>query len=152
MVMLGGHFDSRFVINDRWLIPFFGGGLYGATGSYDTVLTAIDGSVATLRPSTLFRVEALLPGLGYRYKHRRNMLAISVRPGFSGLRMSGAVADGRGSEAVDFKGTAFLVQAEFQACRRLDPEFRICVDVAPRLYEAVVANGAMVGLSMEWGR
>ena len=51
--------------------------------------------------------------------------------------------------------TAFFydagLQTDIKACRRLDPTTRLCLQVAPRLYDFGFVNGATVGLRIEWG-
>lgn len=120
-------------------------------GSYDAVVTHVDGSVARLRPWSAYRADILLPGIGYRVKHRRLMFAAAVRTGISVLKMYGSVAAGAERAALDATGASFLLQAELEACRRLDPTTRACLFVAPRLYEQRLINGATFGFRMEWG-
>jgi hypothetical protein len=53
---------------------------------------------------------------------------------------------------MDLRAASFLVQAELEACRRLDPTTRLCLQVAPRIFDHELLNGVMFGLRMEWGR
>jgi hypothetical protein len=134
------------------LIPGLGFAGYGAVGSYDTIVTSADGSIARARPWTTYRLDVLLPGIGYRMKHRRYMFVASVRTGISALHMSGSVAGGTGETLAALSGVSGVLQVELEACRRLDPVTRVCAQVAPRIYDFGFMNGATLGLRVEWGR
>jgi hypothetical protein len=150
--LLGFVVDSNVVVDQRWNVPFLGFGLSWAAGSYDTRVLGLDGSIAKLDPSSAFRFDVLLPGLGMQGKLRRWSWAATVRSGFSYLKMDGAVAAGPSWESLHLaKGTP-LVQAEIEGCRRMDPEERICVQIAPRVWEHEFMNGLMISLRAEFGR
>jgi len=149
---LGGAFDMGVSVDDRWIVPVLGFAGYGAIGSYDTVVTSIDGSIARVHPWTSYQVDVLLPGIGYRVKRRRFMFAATIRSGFSYFGASGVVSGGALSTPFSASDFSPLVQAELEACRRLDPLTRVCLHVAPRIYDFGFLNGATFGLRVEWGR
>ena len=149
---LGGAFDMGVTSDDRWAIPLFGFGGYAAVGSYDTIVTSVDGSIARARPWSTYEVDVLLPGLGYRVKKRRFMFAATLRTGIVYLATGGSVAGGADFVPFTASGTSALLQAEIEACRRLDPLTRVCLHIAPRIYEFGFLNGATFGLRVEWGR
>ncbi len=150
--MLGVGLDLDLTIDDRWKVPLFGGNAWWTVGSYDALVSSLDGSVANLRTWSTFRGDVLLPGFGRRWKHRRNMWAAAVRSGVSFATMGGTVAAGSESYPIDLSAVTFLVQVELEGCRRLDPTTRVCLQVVPRLYEYELLNGVTFGVRMEWGR
>ncbi|MDB4946296.1 MAG: hypothetical protein JWP97_5830 [Labilithrix sp.] len=152
LVGLGGAVDTSFTVNGRWFVPLAGVGLYAAVGTYDTVRTTVDGSIAYYRPWSTWQGDLLLPGLGRRFTRRRWMFAADVRLGASFLVGRGSVADGATSTRLELTGASFAVLAEVEACRRLDPENRVCLQVAPRLYDFGAINGGTFGLRWEIGR
>lgn len=152
LAMLGVGLDLDLTIDDRWRIPLIGGQVWWPVGSYDASVTSIDGSIARLRPWTTFRADALLPGIGRRFKHRRFMWAATIRGGISFAAMDGDVAAAGTTEKLELSAATFLVQAELEGCRRLDPTTRVCLVVTPRLYEYELLNGITFGIRMEWGR
>lgn len=152
LVSAGGGFDLATVIDDHYVVPLVGFAAWGAVGSYPTIITSADGSIARASPWTTYQVEMLLPGIGYRMKRRRFMFGASIRTGVSWMHMSGAIAGGAGETLVALSGISPLIQVELEACRRLDPVTRVCLQVAPRLYDFGVMNGATLGLRVEWGR
>lgn len=149
---IGGGFDLSLIIDDRWAIPAFGLGGYGAVGSYPAIVTSIDGSIAHVRPWSTYEIDLLLPGVGYRVKRRRFMFSASVRTGVSVLHVGGSVAGGGDEQPITLSGVSPMLQAELEACRRLDPITRVCVQIAPRIYDFGIMNGATLGLRVEWGR
>lgn len=149
---MGGGVDVGLTLDDRIYLPGIGFAGYGAVGSYDTVLTSADGSIARARPWTTYRLDFLLPGIGYRMKLRRFMFVASVRTGVSGMYMEGSIAGGDGEALASLSGVSGVVQVELEACRRLDPVTRICAQLAPRIYDFGFMNGATLGLRVEWGR
>ena len=149
---LGGSFDLSVVLDDHWVLPGFGLGAYAAVGSYPTVLTSVDGSVARVRPWTMVEIDLLGPGIGYRITKRRFMFSGALRSGLSIMRVSSSVAAGTDTQERALTGVSVMVQAELEACRRLDPGTRVCLQVAPRLYDFGGLNGATFGLRVEWGR
>jgi hypothetical protein len=152
LAMLGLGADVELTLDDRWKVPLVGGNVAWAVGSYDSLVTSVDGSIASVRPWSTFRGDFLMPGVGRRWKHRRNMWAATVRTGVSILTMGGSVAAGAGSVDLDLKAATFLVQLELEGCRRLDPTTRVCLQIVPRIYEHELLNGLTVGLRMEWGQ
>jgi len=152
MTFLGPYIDSSLTIDDRWMLPLIGFGAYGAIGSYDSVVTSRDGSIVRVRPWTTFAGEVLLPGLGYRAKERRWLFGGQLRTGVGWLTLDGSMASGADSNAIDLSRATFLLAAELEVCRRLDPVTRVCLAVAPRIYDHGLLNGATAGLRVEWGR
>ena len=152
MVSLGGSFDVAATVDDRWVLPIVGFAGYGAIGSYDTIVTSVDGSIAKVRPWTTYEIDLLLPGIGYRLKKRRYMFGAVLRTGVSALGISGTIAGAGDETQFTAAGLSFLVQAEVEACRRLDPVTRVCAVVMPRIYDFGFMNGATFGLRVEWGR
>jgi hypothetical protein len=153
LTLLGAYVDSAVVLDDHWVVPLFGGGFYGSIGSYDVIITSRDGSIVRAFPWTAFGIDMLTPGLGYRTKQRRWAFEAVVRTGVSWLYMDGVLADGADHVPMDeMMHASFLVQAELEACRRLDPTSRVCLQVAPRIYDHELLNGISFGLRAEWGR
>jgi len=148
----GGYFEIGASVNDRFLVPLVGIGGYAAGGLYDPVVTSLDGSITRVRPWTTTRFDGLLPGFGYRVKQRRWMFGFAARAGFSVISVRGGVASGIGWDDLELTALSPLLQAELEACRRLDPVTRVCLQVAPRIYDGVFMNGATFGLRMEFGR
>ena len=68
------------------------------------------------------------------------------------MSMGGSIAGGTGDSSTSLSGFSGVLQAELAACRRLDPVTRVCVQVAPRIYDFGFMNGATLGLRVEWGR
>jgi len=149
---LGGSFDIGVVVGDRWVLNGFGVGLWGAVGSYPAIVTGVDGSIARARPWTMFDVDFTLPGVGYRLKRRRWMFGAGVRTGISIMHVSASIATGADAQDMSLTGVSVMLQAELEACRRLDPVTRVCLQVAPRIYDFGIMNGGTLGLRMEWGR
>lgn len=152
VLLMGTTIDFGLVLDDRLRIPLLGGGLYWAFPSYDTQITSYEGSIARVRPWTLGRAELLLPGIGQRWKYRRNMFAATVRTGVIGTTVEGTIVSGRETDALDMHAVSFLVQAELEGCRRLDPTTRVCLQVVPRVYDHELLNGVIFGVRMEWGQ
>jgi hypothetical protein len=148
----GAGFDLGATVNDRIVVPGIGIAGYGAIGSYDTVLTSADGSIARAHPWTAYRLDILLPGIGYRWKHRRFMFETSLRTGISAMYMSGSIAGGSGDVATSLSAYSAVLEVQVEACRRLDPVTRVCLQVAPRIYDFGFMNGGTLGLRVEWGR
>ena len=149
---VGAMFDMGISTDDRWTIPLLGFGGYGAVGSYDGLVTSADGSIARLRPWSTYEIDILLPGLGYRMKRRRFMFSATLRTGFAYVATGGSIAGGESYVPITATATTAIFQAEVEACRRLDPLTRVCLHVAPRIYEFGFLNGATFGLRVEWGR
>lgn len=149
---LGGSFELSLVVEDRWVIYGFGAGTYVATGSYAPVITGVDGSIARIRPWTMVDIDLTTPGLAYRMKRRRWMFAAGLRTGVTLMHVDATVAGGSSSEDMPLNGVSFMLQAELEACRRLDPATRVCLAISPRVYDFGILNGGTLGLRMEWGR
>ena len=152
LTWMGAGFELGMTVDDRIVVPGVGVAGYAAVGSYDTVITAADGSIARVNPWTAYRIDVLLPGIGYRTKHRRYMFEASLRTGVSAMYMAGSIAGGAGESSTSLSAYSGVLQAELEACRRLDPVTRVCVQIAPRIYDFGFMNGASLGLRVEWGR
>jgi len=152
LTWVGAGFELGMTIDDHIVIPGFGIAGYGAVGSYDAIVTAADGSIARVRPWSAYRLDVLMPGIGYRVKHRRFMFEASLRTGISAMYMGGSIAGGASESETKLSAFSGVLQAELEACRRLDPVTRLCVQVAPRIYDFGFMNGATLGLRVEWGR
>jgi hypothetical protein len=152
MAFVGLGFDSSWVVDRRWRLPFLGISFTAAVGPYDARVTSYDGSIAELRPWTAGRTDILFPGFGYRGAYRRFGWATAVRPGLSILSMDAGIAGGADSADVTLKSVSFVLEAEIDACRRLDPELRLCAVIKPRLFERDLVSGVTMGISLEWGR
>ena len=152
LAMMGVGGDVELTIEDRWKVPLLGGNAHWAVGRYDETVTGFDGSIARLRPWSTFRGDILLPGVGRRWTHRRNMWAAAIRTGLSFATMGGSVAAGTETVPLDLDAKTFLVQVELEACRRLDPTTRVCLQLVPRVFEHELMNGVTFGVRMEWGR
>ncbi len=148
----GAGFDLGMTVDDRIVIPGIGIAGYGAVGSYDTVITAADGSIARVRPWSAYRLDVLLPGIGYRWKHRRYMFEATLRTGVSAMYMGAAIAGGAAESPTSLSAYSGVLQAELLACRRLDPVTRVCLELAPRIYDFGFMNGGTLGVRVEWGR
>jgi len=143
--------DLALVLRPRLTVPLFGLGVYLPVGDHAPIRSAVDGSIATAQPWRLTGVELLGPGIGVRTIERRYFFEALVR--VSLLVLTGSSQIAAGSEAVDVTvhGLAPGVRAELSACRRLDPESRLCLTVAPRLLEVVPLAGVTAGLTWVWG-
>jgi hypothetical protein len=152
ITLYGSHFDVALTIRDRWSIPLLGGGVYGAVGPHDGILTTLDGSMVRLRPWTTVRADMLLPGVAYRLKKRRWMFTFGGRIGVGYTSLKGSVASAAEVDELDIEKATVFLQSEIEACRRLDPTTRLCVQVAPRLYDYQLLNGGTLSLRIEWGK
>ena len=148
----GAGFELGASVDDRIVVPGIGIAAYGAVGSYDTIITSADGSIARVHPWTAYRLDILLPGIGYRWKHRRFMIQTSLRTGVSAMFMDGSIAGGASDAATSLSGFSAVLEVQLEACRRLDPVTRVCLQVAPRIYDFGFMNGGTLGLRVEWGR
>lgn len=152
LFLAGGAFDLELTVDDKWKVPLIGAGLYANVGERDAVVSSLDGSAVRLRPWTAVRGDVLLPGVGRRWKQRRNMWGIALRTGASFVRMRGTVAAGTETYSLDLMRATFVVQMDVEWCRRLDPTLRVCAQVSPRVYDHEALNGITGGLRFEWGR
>ncbi len=151
LTTVGAYLDTELTWKGPTTMPLFGLGYYGALGSYDSVTTSVDGSVAHLQPWTTYRWDVLLPGIGARFKARRWMFELGARTGISILGMHGYVAEGADTQRIDPSGASFLLLGQASICRRLDPWQRICIEAQPRLYDFGFLNGGTAGIRWEWG-
>jgi hypothetical protein len=138
-------------VDDRWLLPIAGMSFGWAVGSSPRVVTGVDGSIVELRPWSSDVLTVLLPGLGVRIKQRRWAFAAQVVPVVSVVWMNATVATGASSQDESLFAATLGARADLEACRRLDPVERLCVFVAPALYEFSVLGGGSAGLRMEVG-
>ncbi len=152
LTWMGAGFELGMTVDAHVVIPGLGIAAYAAVGSYDTVLTSADGSIATVRPWTAFRIDVPLPGIGYRVKERRWMFQADIRTGISIMSLNGTIAGGSSETETPLTAITPMLVAEVEACRRLDPVTRVCLQVAPRIYDFGVMNGGTLGLRVEWGR
>ncbi len=148
----GVQVDWSFVARRRWVFPLLGVETGFAIGSSAATLTSFDGSIAEVEPWTAYRVTALLPGVGVRARIRRWSFAVTARPTAVVVGANTRLAFGSGS--IDLSEPFRLgvgARADLEACRRLDPEDRVCAFVAPNLYELGAMNGGTAGLRWELG-
>lgn len=139
------------VLDDRWLFPLFALGVAHAVGTYPSVATHVDGAATWLRPASAFRVELLLPGVGYRVKHRRWAASAVARIGVSAVVMDARIAD-QGQRLDALASAASLsVRVDLSACRRFGPLERLCLVGSPHVYDFGPMNGLTVGLRWEMG-
>jgi hypothetical protein len=147
----GGFADATLVLRPRVSFPMFGLGAYLPLGDHAPVFSAVDGSIATVQPWRMFSVDVLGPGIGIRTTERRYFFEATARIAL--LYMGGKAQLAAGREVVDAEvyGVAVGLRAEVSACRRLDPENRVCLTLAPRLYESAVLSGGNLSLTWVWG-
>ncbi len=139
-------------INDRWVVPVVGMSVgLGMLGSNPRVVTSSDGSMVTVFPRVT-QLTFLLPGIGHRWTRRRWELSASARTLATYTAMPASVATSGGATEVVIDTWSIGARAEVDACRRLDPTNRLCLVVAPHLYESGFLNGGSVGLRWEIGR
>jgi len=152
MAFAGVRGGIDFVASDRWIIPFFDLGVYGAVGTYSDVLSSVDGSIVRFHPASAFMLDAELFGFGARFKRRRWMFEATVKPGVALLGISTDVADGRAFTSLDAQIAATLtLRASLSVCRRLDPEQRVCLSATPNIYQWGWGNGGTLSLRWEVG-
>ncbi len=149
---LGAYTDIRLVLGHRLTLPMGGLGVQTPVGDQAAVRTALDGSLVTMHPSRTLVVDILGPGLGIRATERRFFFEATVRLSILWLSMPGDIAAGAEASETRLYGLAPGVRMELSGCRRLDPTNRLCLTVAPHVYEVAFANGVSVGLSWIWGR
>jgi hypothetical protein len=147
----GAAVDFGFALDDRVMFPILGFGFNTALGQSPRVLSSVDGSFAEARPWTAWMYDLALPGLGFRFKERRWMFSFLIRPGVSFLMMNGSVMDGADAHDVTLSATSFYARAQVEACRRIDPTQRVCLFVAPSVYEFGFGTGGTAGIRLEIG-
>ncbi len=147
----GGFVDTTAVVRPRFSVPLLGIGVYAPIGEHAPIRSAVDGSIATIQPWRLYAVDVLGPGIGVRTTERRYFFEATVRLSVLFLAGQGQIAAGR--EVVEAKmfGVALGARAELSGCRRLDPETRVCLSFAPRLFEVRALSGASLNLTWVWG-
>lgn len=151
LTLVGAGAGAGLVFDDRWLLPVVHAELSMATGRSPRVLTALDGSIAEIHPWTAKEVVLHMLGFGVRGKHRRWMAEASVMPGLALTWMDASIARGDVSTPATALLVSFSLRAEIAGCRRLDPEHRFCVVLAPIVYEHGFFNGGALGLRWETG-
>jgi hypothetical protein len=148
----GAQADSSLVVRSRLVVPLVGISGALAAGNSSAVVTTLDGSIAEVRPWTAYRVECLLPGIGVRLTRRRWTVSAWARGYVVGVGMGASIATAGGSSDLSSPSRFGLaVRAELEGCRRLDPLNRLCMFVAPALYEFGPFNGGSAGLRWELG-
>jgi hypothetical protein len=150
-MMLGGSADSALITGRSWVFPMLGLAVHGAAFSSPRVIGSVDGSIVEQRSWTAFDVDGLLPGVGYRWTERRWMFGATIRTGVSGAELIASVASGRQTVDHELVKVSFLLRAELEGCRRIDPVERVCLSVAPTIYQFGFGNGGVVGLRWEVG-
>lgn len=148
----GGFADAALVLRPRVTVPLFGLGGYFPVGDHAPVRSAVDGSIATVQPWRMFAIDVLGPGLGLRTIERRYFFEATVRVAMLYMGGKAEIAAGREAVEVDVQAVAFGARAELSACRRLDPVSRVCLSLAPRLFEVRALNGASLSLTWAWGQ
>jgi hypothetical protein len=149
---LGGvGFDAGVALDDRIMFPILSFGFNTALGQSPRVVSSVDGSFADVRPWTAWMYDIGLPGLGFRFKERRWLFSILIRPGVSYLSMNGAVASGPDTHDVTMTALSLYARVQVEACRRIDPTQRVCLFVAPSVYEFGFGTGGTAGIRWEIG-
>ena len=151
LTLAGAGATVGLVIEDRWRVPGLHLEAATAIGRSPRVMTALDGSVAEVRPWTAKYVAMHMLGFGVRGKHRRWTAEASVMPGIAVTWMSASIARGDDATSATALLLTFSLRAELVGCRRLDPATRVCVVLAPSLYEHGFVNGGSLGLRWEVG-
>ncbi len=149
---LAGASGELTVAVDRHLVfPLFGFAFSAAVGGSPRVLSSIDGSIVEQRPWSTYMGDVLLPGVGYRVKEQRWMFSAVVRTGVTYAAMGASVASGADTAAASSSALSFLLRAELEACRRLDPVERVCFAISPSIYQFGFGNAVTAGLRWEFG-
>jgi hypothetical protein len=66
--------------------------------------------------------------------------------------VGGSIAGGASDVTTSLSAYSGVLEVQLEACRRLDPATRICLQAAPRIYDFGLMNGGTLGLRVEWGR
>lgn len=139
-------------IGDHWVVPVVGMSLgLGMLGWNPKLVTSSDGSMVSVLPRVT-QVTFLLPGIGRRWTQRRWDFSASVRTLAMYTAMPATVASGGTTTDITVDAWSLGIRGELDACRRLDPANRLCLVVAPHLYESGFLNGGSAGLRWEIGR
>jgi hypothetical protein len=114
----------------------------------------VEGSVAELRPWTASRFGFDFGGVGQRFKHRRWQFGWLATGSVIVTTMNVSVAaGGGGSQDAPGAAVALSVHGQAEACRRLDLESRVCLVLAPDVFDGgYFMRGASVFARWEWGR
>ena len=153
LVTGGVGFDFGIVLDDRWRIGGIGGSYESAIGTSARRRAYVDGSIAELRPWTASRFGFDFGGVGQRYKYRRWQFGWLVSGSVIVTTMNISVASGAGSEDAWGAAVALSIHGQAEACRRLDLESRVCLAVAPDVFDGgYFMRGASVFARWEWGR
>lgn len=153
LTFMGARADLGLYAGHHWFFPLLGASVDGAVGPSQATVSTLDGSVVESRPWTSYRVEALLPGIGYRAIERRWLFSGTLRLGVVGYGMADGVASaGMTQHSEATSSVELAVHVELKACRRLDPTNRACLLLSPSLYEGEFLNGGSLGLLWEYGR
>ena len=79
------------------------------------------------------------------------MFSATLRMGVSVVGINGSVASGADATQFHTTDASFLLRAQVEGCRRLDPAERICLTVSPSVYQFGFGNALSVGLRWEFG-
>lgn len=153
LVTGGVGFDFGLVLDDRWRVGGIGGSYESSMGTSARRRAYVDGSIGELRPWTASRFGFDFGGVGQRYKYRRWQFGWMVAGSVIVTTMNVSVANGAGSEDAWGAAVALSVHGQAEACRRLDLESRVCLVVAPDVFDGgYFMRGASVFARWEWGR
>jgi hypothetical protein len=153
LVTAGLGFDFGLVLDDRWRIGGFGGSYESSIGTSARRRAYVDGSIAELRPWTASRFGFDFGGVGQRFKHRRWQFGWLVTGSVIVTTMNVSVANGASSEDAWGAAVALSFHGQAEACRRLDLESRVCLVVAPDVFDGgYFMRGGSVFARWEWGR
>lgn len=153
LVTGGLGFDFGIVLDDRWRLGGIGGSYESSMGTSARRRAYVDGNVAELRPWTASRFGFDFGGVGQRYKYRRWQFGWMVTGSVIVTTMNVSVASGAGSEDAWGAAVALSIHGQAEACRRLDLESRVCVAVAPDVFDGgYFMRGGSLLARWEWGR
>jgi hypothetical protein len=150
-VFAGGHLGGSLAVNRHWSVPILSLGVASAAGPSERVNASIDGSAVQLKPWTTWQLTLLGPGVEARAVTGKWLFSASVRGGLSMMWMGVDVAAGSTGENHTASALTGLARAEARGCRRLDPMHRVCLTVAPHVYQYGWLNGVSAGLLWELG-
>jgi hypothetical protein len=153
LMFLGAGLDLSLTYGHHWVFPLFGFEGGGAIGPRPSTISTLDGSVVQSRPWTTYRIEGLLPGVGYRKVDKRWLFSGTLRFGVVGYGVADGIATAGTTQHSEATSSVELaVRMDLKGCRRLDPTTRACLVVSPNLYEGGFLNGGSVALLWEIGR
>lgn len=150
---MGAGGDVGLAIGPHWTIALLGLHGYGAVGSYPSRLGSIEGTLVQVEPWTASLWEVDVGGFGLRTTVRRWAFELGVTTGFALMVVKLAQVQGATAQELDTAATGLspLVKAGLSVCRRLDPSQRVCLGVAPNIYEFGFMNGGSLSLRWELG-